>query len=95
MPEEGRDCWFQGILCGLGAKVGTRLLVFGETRVVSVLEEGRDCWFQGILCGLGAEEGTRLQVSGESVRSRCQSRDETAGFRGFRAVSVLKEGRDC
>ena len=27
----GRDCWFSGILCGLGAWSGTRLLVSGES----------------------------------------------------------------
>ena len=68
---------------------------FGRFRMVSVLEEGRDCWLPGNPRGLGAGRGTRLSVSGESVWSRCLERDETAGFRGFRVVSVPKEGRDC
>ena len=47
------------------------------------------------LCSLGAGSGTRLPVSGESVWSRCRRRDETAGFRRFREVSVPEVGRDC
>lgn len=65
------------------------------TSEVSVFEVGRDCQFPVLPCGLGAGKGTRLLVSGESVRSRCRRRDETAGFRGFRVVSVPGVGRDC
>ncbi len=67
---------------------------FWGFRAVSVPMEGRDCRFQGNPCGLGAEGGTRLPVFGESEWSRCRKRDETAGFRGFREVSVLGVGRD-
>ena len=67
---------------------------FREIRVVSVLEVGRDCRFSGISCGLGAGRGTRLLALGNSVWSRCWKRDETAGFRGFRVVSVPGVGRD-
>ena len=31
VPKEGRDCWFPGILCGLGAGSGTRLSVSGDS----------------------------------------------------------------
>ena len=68
---------------------------FQRFRAVSVPEEGRDRGFSVIPSGLGAGGGTRLPVSGESARSRCRRRDETAGFRSFRVVSVQKEGRDC
>ena len=85
---------FRGIREVSVPKVG-RDCRFRGFRVVSVPEMGRDCWFPGIPRGLGAGRGTRLLVSGDSVWSRCQRRDETAGFRGFRVVSVPEEGRDC
>ena len=68
---------------------------FRGIREVSVSKKGRDYGFSGISSGLGAEGGTRPPVSGDSARSRCRERDETVGFRGFRVVSVPKEGRDC
>ena len=83
-----------------GDSVWSRCRKWDETvgfrgfRVVSVPEVGRDCRFPGIPSGLGAGSGTRLLVSGESVWSRCRRWDETAGFWGFRVVSVPKKGRD-
>ena len=93
VSEVGRDRGFSVIPSGLGAEGGTRPRGFRGFRVVSVPEEGRDCRFPGISCGLGAGGGTRLLVSGDSRWSRCHRRDETAGFRRIRVVSVLKVGR--
>ena len=45
--EVGRDCWFRGNLCGLGAGSGTRLQVFGESEWSRCLERDETAGFRG------------------------------------------------
>ena len=92
VPEMGRDCCFSGILCGLGAWEGTRLLYFrGFVR--------SRCWrwdetvaFPGFCAVSVLGMGRDCCFSGVS---RCLGWAETAVFPGFYAVSVLEKGRDC